>query len=341
MQPDLNWLVDPEVFAVGRLPAHSDHRWYQTEAELAQKTMTLRQSLDGEWQFAYSPNPDARPADFWREEADRSAFGRIQVPGHVELQGYGQIQYINTMYPWDGRSGLRPPQIDWNDAPVSSYVRRFDLDPALAGKRVCICLEGVEQAFYLWLNGKFIGYSEDSFTPAHFDLTEAIRPKDNLLCVEVHKRSSAGWLEDQDFFRFSGIFRPVYLYAKPEVHVEDLWLRAGLAGDNTTGTLAPRLRLSGASEGAAVECRVSDPAGRVLFEGPVDPSGSTDIRLPGVQAWDHEHPVLYSVLFTVKNAAGRVVELVPYATGFRRFELKNGLLLLNGKRVVFNGVNRH
>ena len=112
MQPDLNWLVNPEVFAVGRLPAHSDHRWYQNEAELAQKTMALRQSLNGEWQFAYSPNPAARPADFWKEEADRSAFGRIQVPGHVELQGYGQIQYINTMYPWDGRSDLRPPQID-------------------------------------------------------------------------------------------------------------------------------------------------------------------------------------------------------------------------------------
>lgn len=239
MQPDLNWLVNPEVFAVGRLPAHSDHRWYQNEAELAQKTMALRQSLNGEWQFAHSPNPAARPADFWKEEADRSAFGRIQVPGHVELQGYGQIQYINTMYPWDGRSDLRPPQIDWNDAPVSSYVRRFDLDPALAGKPVCICLEGVEQAFYLWLNGQFIGYSEDSFTPAHFDLTNAIRPKDNLLCVEVHKRSSAGWLEDQDFFRFSGIFRPVYLYAKPQVHIEDLWLRAGLAEDNTTGALAP------------------------------------------------------------------------------------------------------
>lgn len=341
MQPDLNWLVNPEVFAVGRLPAHSDHRWYQNEAELAQKTMALRQSLNGEWQFAYSPNPAARPADFWKEEADRSAFGRIQVPGHVELQGYGQIQYINTMYPWDGRSDLRPPQIDWNDAPVSSYVRRFDLDPALAGKPVCICLEGVEQAFYLWLNGQFIGYSEDSFTPAHFDLTNAIRPKDNLLCVEVHKRSSAGWLEDQDFFRFSGIFRPVYLYAKPQVHIEDLWLRAGLAGDNTTGTLAPRLRLSGETEGAAVECRVSDPAGRVLFEGPVNPDGSTVIRLPDVRAWDHDHPVLYSVLFTVKNAAGQVVELVPYSTGFRRFELKNGLLLLNGERVMFNGVNRH
>lgn len=118
---------------MGRLPAHSDHRWYQNEAELAQKTMALRQSLNGEWPFAHSPNPAARPADFWKEEADRSAFGRIQVPGHVELQGYGQIQYINTMYPWDGRSDLRPPQIDWNDAPVSSYVRRFDLDPARSG----------------------------------------------------------------------------------------------------------------------------------------------------------------------------------------------------------------
>ena len=120
MHPDLKWLVDPEVFAVGRLPAHSDHRWYQNEQELALGRMALRQSLDGEWQFAYSPCPAARPADFWQEDFDRSAFGPIQVPGHVELQGHGQIQYINTMYPWDGRSNLRPPQLDWDNAPLGS-----------------------------------------------------------------------------------------------------------------------------------------------------------------------------------------------------------------------------
>lgn len=341
MHPDLKWLVDPEVFAVGRLPAHSDHRWYQNEQELALGRMALRQSLDGEWQFAYSPCPAARPADFWQEDFDRSAFGPIQVPGHVELQGHGQIQYINTMYPWDGRSNLRPPQIDWDNAPVGSYVHRFDLDPELAGKRVCICFEGVEQAFYLWLNGHFVGYSEDSFTPAHFDLTEFIRPTGNLLCVEVHKRCSASWLEDQDFFRFSGIFRPVYLYAKPRIHVEDLWLRAGLEEDNTTGTLAPRLLLSGETDGCSVTCRITDPLGRCLFDGPIDPSGETTLHLPDIQPWDHAHPVLYSVLFLLKGRQGNLAELVPYRTGFRRFELRDGLMLLNGERVVFNGVNRH
>ena len=177
MKPELSWLTDPRIFAVNRLPAHSDHRWtiHGTEP---------RQSLDGEWQFAYSPCPAARPADFWREDADLSGFGAIQVPGHMETQGYGQLRYINTMYPWDGQKFLRPPQIDWDNAPVGSYVRSFTLDPALQGKRVCVSFQGVEQAFYCWCNGQFVGYSEDTFTPSDFDLTPYLRPGTNRLCVD-------------------------------------------------------------------------------------------------------------------------------------------------------------
>ena len=128
MTPDLKWLTDPTVFAVNRLDAHSDHVCYRSEAEIRLGGSSLRQSLDGSWRFAYSACPAARPADFYREDADLSAFGTICVPGHIELQGYGQIQYTNTLYPWDGRSYLRPPQIDWDDTPVGSYVREFDLD---------------------------------------------------------------------------------------------------------------------------------------------------------------------------------------------------------------------
>ena len=252
MQAELNWLEDPAVFQVNRLPAHSDHTWYRSEQELASGCQALRQSLNGRWLFAWRPAPAARPADFYREDFDLSAFGGIQVPGHIELQGFGQIQYINTMYPWDGRSFLRPPQIDWNDDPVGSYVTFFDLEQALQGKRVCISFQGVEQAFYVWLNGQFVGYSEDSFTPSDFDLTPYVRPAGNRLCVEVYKRSSAAWLEDQDFFRFSGIFREVYLYAKPSLHLEDLWLQAGLEPDLCTGTLGLRLRFS--RESSAEPC---------------------------------------------------------------------------------------
>ena len=343
--PELNWLEDPRVFAVNRLDAHSDHTWHTPEG-------SLRQSLDGSWRFAYSPCPAARPADFWQADASLDGFGEIAVPGHIEMQGYGQIQYINTMYPWDGRHFLRPPQIPWDDTPVGSYVRTFTLDPALEGKRVCVSFQGVERAFYCWCNGCFVGYSEDSFTPADFDLTPFLQAGENRLCVEVYKNCSGSWLEDQDFFRFFGIFRPVYLYAKPALHIEDLWLRASLEPDNTTGVLAPRLRLSAADgaslEGCTLRCTVAAPGGAVLWDAPMplreDGSGyvyGQPVRLPGIRKWDHEDPALYTVTLTLRDAAGALQETVPYQTGFRRFGLREGVMELNGKRIVFNGVNRH
>ena len=343
--PELNWLEDPRVFAVNRLDAHSDHTWHTPEG-------SLRQSLDGSWRFAYSSCPAARPADFWQADASLDGFGEIAVPGHIEMQGYGQIQYINTMYPWDGRHFLRPPQIPWDDTPVGSYVRTFTLDPALEGKRVCVSFQGVERAFYCWCNGHFVGYSEDSFTPADFDLTPFLQAGENRLCVEVYKNCSGSWLEDQDFFRFFGIFRPVYLYAKPALHIEDLWLRASLEPDNTTGVLAPRLRLSAADgaslEGCTLRCTVAAPGGAVLWDAPMplreDGSGyvyGQPVRLPGIRKWDHEDPALYTVTLTLRDAAGALQETVPYQTGFRRFGLREGVMELNGERIVFNGVNRH
>ena len=338
MTPELNWLSDPTVFAVNRLDAHSDHVCYRTVQEAAQRHSSLRQPLDGMWRFVWSSCPAQRPADFWREGADLSGFGTIRVPGHMETQGYGQLQYTNTLYPWDGRSALRPPQVDLNDDPVGSYAREFDLDAGLRGQRVCISFQGVEQAMYLWCNGKFVGYAEDSFTPSEFDLTPYIKETGNRICVEVYKRSSAAWIEDQDFFRFSGMFRPVYLYAKPAVHLADIWLKAGLSEDNTTGLLTPELKLDGETEGVSVTLRLTDPEGYALYEGPV--TGDT-IELEGIQPWSHKTPVLYHAELTLKDAQGTVQEVVPYDIGFRRFEMKDGIMTLNGKRIVFKGVNRH
>lgn len=338
MQADLSWLTNPRIFAVNRLDAHSDHVCYRTAEEAAAGHTSLRQSLDGEWRFAYSPNPAARPADFWCANADLSSFGTIRVPGHIELQGYGELQYTNTLYPWDGRSAIRPPEIDWDNAPVGSYVTDFTLDEGLRGQAVCISFQGVEQAMYLWCNGQFVGYAEDTFTPSDFDLTPYLQQGVNRLCVEVHKRCSASWLEDQDFFRFSGIFRSVFLYAKPKVHLADLWLNAGLKPDNTTGTLTPRLKLEGESEGAAVTLRLTDNEGFALYDGPI--TGDT-LELSGVHPWSHKTPVLYHAVLTVADQEGCVQEVVPYDIGFRRFEMIDGIMCLNGERVVFNGVNRH
>ena len=191
MEPKLLWLEDPTVFRVNRLDAHSDHICYTTKEELAQQNCSLRQNLDGQWLLSWNEAPGLRPADFWTEGFDDSGFDSVQVPGHLELQGYGQIQYINKLYPWDGHTHLRPPHIDWEYNPVASYVRYFDLDAGLKGKRVCISFQGVEKALYVWLNGHFVGYSEDTFTPSDFDLTPYIKETGNRLCVEVYKQSSA------------------------------------------------------------------------------------------------------------------------------------------------------
>lgn len=346
MNAELKWLTDPEVFRVNVLPAHSDHVCYAGSDEPETGITSLRQPLDGQWAFKWSRNPDSRPADFWRNDFDFSDFGRITVPAHIELQGYDQIQYINTLYPWDGHAELRPPQVDSEYNPVGSYIREFDLDENLRGKRVCISFQGVEQAFYVWLNGEFVGYAEDSFTPSDFDLTPYIRKTGNRLCVEVYKRSSAAWIEDQDFFRFSGIFRPVYLYAKPEVNIDDLWIQPFLNEDNTSGELSVRLLLSGKTEFSSINCRIGSPNGETLFDGALSLSAegeylrSQTISFENVKPWSHKTPSLYHVVLTVLYN-GEPVEVVPYDIGFRRFELKNGVMLLNGGRIMFNGVNRH
>ena len=338
MMPDLKWLENPEIFRVNRLDAHSDHITYASPNEAES---SLRQSLDGQWRFAFSENPAARPADFWREGYGLSGFGTITVPGHIQTQGFGQIQYTNKLYPWDGHAELRPPHIDWQNNHVGSYVREFDLDPGLRDKEVRISFQGVEAAFYLWCNGSFVGYSEDSFTPADFDLTPFLRQRGNRLCVEVYQRCSGSWLEDQDFFRFSGIFRPVFLYAKPLV--EDLWIQSTLREDLVSGEIRFRLKLS---EAARVHARIRHPQDGIVFEGELSLTAengyffSQTLSFPKVRLWDYGSPELYHCELTVFG--DKITQFIPYDTGFRRFVLGGDkIMYLNGRRLLINGVNRH
>ena len=185
IQSSLEWLENPEVFAVNREKAHSSHLFYETEEDmLTGGAMPLKQSLNGSWRFICSPCPDERPADFYKMDYSCEEFGTIQVPGHIQTQGHDRCQYVNTMYPWDGREELRPPHISHTDYPVGSYVKEFEVNPVLRGKKIYISFQGVETAFYVWLNGTFIGYSEDSFTPSEFELTDAIHDGVNKLAVE-------------------------------------------------------------------------------------------------------------------------------------------------------------
>ena len=347
MKAELKWLEDPRIFRINRLDAHSDHMYYGSEAEMEAGESGFLQSLNGAWRFAWSRCPGDRPADFFKEGYDTGKWDLIQVPGHMEMQGYDKIHYINTMYPWEGHVQLRPPHIDWEYNPVGSYVTEFDLADGLKEKRVCISFQGVEEAFYVWLNGQFVGYAEDTFTPSDFDLTPYIREKGNRLCVEVYKRSSAAWLEDQDFFRFSGIFRDVFLYAKPRIHVEDVWARAGLKEDYSTGVFSLDMKISHAETGEngfQLEWVLSDRDGKRAAGGSVEEDASRGhayAEIPGVRPWSSRDPYMYRLFLTLRDSGGNVVEMIPMDIGFRRFEIKDKIMLLNGERIIVNGVNRH
>lgn len=360
MNADIKWLDNPEVFRINQLPAHSDHAFYESKEAYEKGENNLKQSLNGIWKFCYSVNAAKRPVHFFEENFDCSDFDEIAVPRHIEMAGYDKIHYINVNYPWEGHIYRRPPfsldgKVPVTDSfsgaeynPVGSYIKRFDLHKDMVGKRVTILFEGVEQAMYLWINGHFIGYAEDSFTPSEFDLTPYIREKGNVLAVEVHKRSTAAFLEDQDFFRFFGIFRNVSLYAKPILHVEDMWAKPGLADDYTTGIFSLNIKLSAQNESnfkdGKVLVELHDSNGTALLTKQLNLA--EEIRIVGenvgtVIPWCNQNPYLYNLSISLFDSEGNLVEYVPYRVGFRRLEIQNKVILLNGKRLIFNGVNRH
>ncbi|WP_270651369.1 glycoside hydrolase family 2 TIM barrel-domain containing protein [Coprococcus sp. AM97-06] len=342
-EPRLTWLEDPEVFAVNRKEAHSDHVYYEnTEEMVLGADMPLRQSLNGTWYFSYAKNPTVRVKDFYKKDFDCRMFDSIEVPGHIQTQGYDRCQYINTMYPWDGTEYLRPPMVSKEYNPVGSYVKYFVLEKNLQDKPVFVSFQGVETAFYVWLNGVFIGYSEDSFTPAEFELTPYLQDGENKLAVEVYKRSSASWLEDQDFWRFSGIFRDVYLYAVPKTHIEDLSVKSTLDNSYKNGKLYLKLKISGHTN-CAVKAVLLNAEEKIVFEKNIKGNSICEIsgEVENVHAWSAEDPYLYQLYLYVEDQKGNLIEAVPELVGFRTFEMIDKVMHINGKRIVFKGVNRH
>ena len=329
MKPTLEWLANPEIYEVNREKAHSDHT-YTT------KDGNLRQSLNGTWKFNYTEHPDSRPADFYKTDFDVTSFDDIIVPGHIQLQGYDKPQYVNTQYPWEGHEQLVPPQIPKKRNPVGSYVKFFDVDKELLGKKTFISFQGVETAIYVWLNGEFVGYSEDSFTPSEFNITPYLKEKNNKLAVEVYRYSTASWLEDQDFWRFSGIFRDVYLYAVPEIHVRDMKVIADYDYENGNGILATELDIIGDSD-YEIKLTLTDKNGIKVYEGN---TANVSASIPDIMPWSAEQPNLYTLTAEISSDS-EIIETAETKIGFRTFELKDGIMCLNGKRIVFKGINRH
>ena len=361
MNADMKWLDNPEVFKVNQLEPHSDHCYYLDYSDMKKEKNPLLQSLNGQWEFAYSKNVMERPVDFYKETFDASGFDKIMVPGHIELAGYDKIRYINTMYPWEGKEYHRGAysmeatgaeegmfsEAQYN--PVGSYIKYFDLDKNMCGKRIHICFEGVEEAMYLWLNGQFIGYAEDSFTPSEFDLTPYIKEKGNVLAVQVHKMSTAAFLEDQDFFRFFGIFRNVTLKAIPDVHLEDVWFKPVLNQDNESGSVSVSMKVSATdSQNVTAGFILKDREENILVEKSLQLNkennhleGTICVDLESVRLWDNHNPYLYHAYVELKAEDGSLAEVIPYDIGFRRIEIIDKVVYLNGKRLVITGVNRH
>jgi len=325
MSFDFKRVKNPDYFKENRLKAHSSHKYYRTEEEAALGESSFKQSLNGTWKFHYAKTYELAPKEFDNEKG----WDDIKVPGHIQMQGYDIPQYVNRQYPWDGHENIEPGEIPTEFNPVGTYVKYFTLN-AKNDEKICISFQGVEAGFAVWLNGKYVGYSTDSFTPSEFDLTEHInRDGENKLVVQVYKFTAASWLEDQDFFRFSGIFREVFLFSAPKVHMWDLKVEAGLSADFSKAEFSYTAYLVG--EGTVKPSLTYK--GKPVLEG----EGSFE----NPKLWSAEQPNLYLLTLEVYDQSGTLQEIIKQPVGFRRFEMKDGLMLINGKRIAFYGTNRH
>lgn len=302
-------------------------------------------------------NAKKRPVSFYENGYDISEFDEIQVPQHIELAGYDKIHYINTMYPWEGHEYRRPAgtcnhigegmfsEASYN--PTGSYVRFFDLEEALIGKRVILSFEGAEQAIYVWINGEFVGYAEDSFTVSEFDITRYVKETGNRLCVEAHKRSTAAFLEDQDFFRFFGLFRDVNLYGLPDIHVSDLWIHPKCALDGRQASMEIEFKTTKGktvsyADARAEICLLDGHQMIAKEEASVSESFRADLTISEpVQLWNCDDPKLYQVEIRIFDGQGHLIEIIPYQVGFRTICIEDGIIKLNGRWLIINGVNRH
>ena len=335
-----DFVRDPAHYADGRLPVHSDFTACRDLDELRAGRTSLRVSLDGIWRFHYAENPASAPEGFWSADYDSTGWDEIPVPAHIQLCGYDRPAYCNIQYPWDASEALRPGEVPTVFNPVADYVRDFDVPAEWQGGRVCICFEGVESGFALWLNGAWLGYCEDCFSPSDFDLTPHLKSGRNCLAVRVFKWTGGSWFEDQDFFRFSGIFRSVFLYHLPETAVTDLSVVPLLSEDFGRGTVEVEAETlgRGSLRLTLLDGTLPIVRGESFFD---DGGARAALAVSAPVLWSAERPYLYTLQIEVLDESGACVGAIAQRVGFRRFELRDGLMLLNGKRIVFKGVNRH
>ena len=341
MKFDYGKIKDPAFFAQNRVKAHSDHHYYKNHRELAEKNESFRQNLNGLWKFQYARNLAEAPAGFEAEDFDCKGWEDIRVPAHIQMEGYDKPQYVNVQYPWDGHEAIEPGEIPTQFNPVASYVKYFTVPENMQGKRLFVSFQGVESGFALWCNGSYVGYSEDTFTPSEFELTSYLKEGENKLAVQVFKWTSGSWCEDQDFFRFSGIFRDVYLYSIPDTHVSDIRIKTILNDTYDRGNLEIVLEAIGNGKVELILTRQGEEAARTEVEIKDGQSTVVELTIEQPALWSAEQPNLYNLMIQVTDDQEQLQELIPQRVGFRRFAIEDGIMKLNGKRIVFKGVDRH
>ncbi len=343
---DCEIVKNPRIFEENRLPAHSDHVCYANWYEKQNGESSYRMSLNGLWNFSYAKNLSLAVEGFESKTCNCKSWDTIHVPAHIQMEGYGVPHYTNITYPWEGVDCIKPGEIPTEFNPVASYVKYFTLPEHMKDKRIVISFQGVESGFALWLNGHYVGYSEDTFDLAEFELTPYLCEGENKLAVRVWKWTASSWCEDQDFFRFSGIYRDVYLYAIPEVHLWDVKVEPLVSQDLSEGNLEVTTTVSGCG---TIEVQLLDEDETLLYGELQSVEGfETEQTVTCMQGmvcaprlWSAEEPNLYLLKIILKNQAGEIVEVTTQNVGFRRFEMVDGIMRLNGKRIVFKGVNRH
>ena len=336
---DYSLVKDPQYFKDGRMDAHSDHTYYRDGEEAQEKATSFRYDLNGIWKFHYARNYGSAISGFEKTDYCCRDWDDIRVPAHIQMEGYDAPQYANVQYPWEGHEDIHPGEIPEHFNPVASYVKYFEVPEEMQGKRLFISFQGAESGIALWLNGQFAGYSEDSFTPSEFELTEYVKEGENKLAAQVFKWTASSWCEDQDFFRFSGIYRDVYLYTVPEVHVYDLQIRA--IPDETLSVAALEIGTDTWGKGTVKITLSKDGETVIEDKKALDGEEIYSWKVENPVLWSAEDPQLYDLVLEVYNEAGELQEVIPQKVGFRRFEMKDGIMTLNGKRIVFKGVNRH
>ncbi len=346
-------IENPNVIGINKLQARATFFPYNTLKLAKENNMQKAQnymSLNGIWQFNYCEAPEQRPVDFYKDTYNTSNWATIKVPANWEVEGFGVPIYVNASYPFQ-KGKLNPPDIPDGHNPVGSYKRTFRVPNDWTGKHIYIHLGAVKSAFYIWVNGKKVGYSQGSKLPAEFNITDFVKPGTNSIALEVYRWSDGSYLECQDFWRISGIERDVYLYARPKVQLADYFAKAGLENNYTDGVFNLSLDIKNEDtklHKGTVEVKITkneQPVYSTLSTYQVTSGAQIalnfDKKIPQVKTWSAEFPELYDLSIVLTDKKGHVLEAVSRKLGFRTSEVKDGNYLLNGKPILFKGVNRH